>query len=110
MASGYSQQRPVQFSLCFKRRREAYRSGRSPCPAPAQTKLIDGIRIRNDIAGRARAGDVDATVEVIGHLPDDIVVGCIDNHVLHRRTDGVLVLNVLHTRREVQQLVDVAAY
>jgi hypothetical protein len=30
--------------------------------------------------------------------------------VLHRRTDGVLVLNVLHTRREVQQLVDVAAY
>ena len=73
-------------------------------------KLINGIRVGNDISGVAHAGHVKAAIEVIGNLPDHIVSRPVDNHMLHREADGVLVHDVLHSRRQVQQIVNIAAY
>ena len=72
-------------------------------------ELIDCIRVWNDVAGSTNAGHVNAAVEIVGNLSDHVVAGSVNNHVLHRETDRVLVLNVLHTRGEIQQLVDIAA-
>jgi hypothetical protein len=70
-------------------------------------KLIDSIRIGQNVARVAYASHVDAAIEIVGHLPNHVVRRAVDDHMLTRKTNRVLRGIALDTRRQAQELIDI---
>ena len=73
-------------------------------------ELLDGVRVRDDVAGGAHTGHVEAAVQVVRYLAHHVVGRPVDDDVFHGKANGVFVLHVLHAGSEIEQGVRIAIH